>query len=90
MLPTLNHGDIILVQRRFSRLRPGHMVTANHPELGAIVKRITSMTRHGVSLAGDNVSVSTPETVIGILDRGQISGKVILKISPRSGLHWLG
>ena len=66
MLPTLEHGDRLLVLR-CSKARPGDLVTLPDPRdrRRTLVKRVASVSADGVVVVGDNPSQSTDSRAFG-------------------------
>lgn len=81
MLPTLRPGDLLIVDRRAKPV-PGDVVVARHPDGIQIVKRVRSVDRHGVWLAGDNQAMSTDSRRIGPLASDGIAGVAVGRYAP--------
>ncbi len=88
MLPTLNPGQLILVD--FKRPpRVGDVVVAVHPSLqGEIVKRLARIDGPAFWLEGDAMDIKTAESstdswVLGDFSRNQILGVVIWPRTPQ-------
>jgi phage repressor protein C with HTH and peptisase S24 domain len=80
MVPTLRHGDAVLVWRR-ARVRPGDVVIArfrSRPEL-LVVKRAVRAHEGGWWLESDNEFVTDDSRVHGTAD---VLGRVVLRYSP--------
>jgi nickel-type superoxide dismutase maturation protease len=83
MVPTLRHGDALLV-RRGARIRPGDVVVArfrSRPEL-LVVKRAVRAQDGGWWLRGDNSLVTDDSRAYGVAD---VLGRVVLRYWPRPG-----
>jgi phage repressor protein C with HTH and peptisase S24 domain len=81
MVPTLRHGDVVLV-RRTRRVRAGDVVIArfrSRPEL-LVVKRATRPVLDGWWLIGDNDLVTDDSRAYGPAD---VVGRVVLRLLPR-------
>jgi nickel-type superoxide dismutase maturation protease len=81
MVPTLRHGDALLV-RRTQRVRAGDVVVArfrSRPEL-LVVKRAARRDGNGWWLLGDNTLVTDDSRAYGVAD---VDGKVLLRWWPR-------
>jgi nickel-type superoxide dismutase maturation protease len=81
MVPTLRHGDALLV-RRTQRIRAGDVVVArfrSRPEL-PVVKRAARRDGTGWWLLGDNTLVTDDSRAYGVAD---VDGKVLLRWWPR-------
>lgn len=81
MVPTLRHGDALLV-RRGGRIRPGDVVVArfrSRPEL-LVVKRAHRTRGTGWELRGDNPLVTDDSRTYGVAD---VIGRVVLRYWPR-------
>lgn len=86
MYPALTSGAFVLVIRWrafgwHQRLAVGDMVAVDHPEFGAIVKRVSRLDNDngGVKfrLCGDNQQASVTEAQIGWINEEQFIGKVV-------------
>jgi phage repressor protein C with HTH and peptisase S24 domain len=81
MVPTLRHGDALLV-RRGGRVRPGDVVVARFrsaPDL-PVVKRAVRPDGTGWWLRSDNEFVTSDSRSYGVAD---VDGRVILRYWPR-------
>jgi nickel-type superoxide dismutase maturation protease len=81
MVPTLRHGDAVLVARR-TRTRAGDVVVArfrSRPEL-LVVKRVARAEGDGWWLVGDNPLAGDDSRTLGVAD---VVGRVVLRLSPR-------
>jgi|TARA_R110002072_G_scaffold49277_33_gene134064 phage repressor protein C with HTH and peptisase S24 domain len=96
MAPLLDDGDYLLVlplRGRSRDLRPGKIVTANHPDLGLIVKRVTKLdpAANRVWLQSDNPVLGSDAQALGPLPLSVIEAWVWLAIRKRRPkLRWLG
>ena len=83
MVPTLRHGDALLVRRR-ARVRPGDVVVArfrSRPDL-LVVKRACHEVDGGWWLRGDNDLITDDSRRYGVAD---VIGRVVLRYWPRPG-----
>jgi nickel-type superoxide dismutase maturation protease len=83
MVPTLRHGDALLV-RRGGRVRPGDVVVArfrSRPDL-LVVKRAVRPDDGGWWVRGDNALVTDDSRRYGVADP---IGRVVLRYWPRPG-----
>ena len=83
MVPTLRHGDAVLVARGRTT-RPGDVVVArfrSRPDL-LVVKRATRPEAGGWWLTGDNPLVTDDSRAYGVAD---VIGLVVLRWWPRIG-----
>jgi len=83
MVPTLRHGDAVLVARSAS-IRAGDVVVARfraRPEL-LVVKRVARAEGDGWWLVGDNALVTDDSRAHGVAD---VIGRVVLRWWPRPG-----
>lgn len=82
MVPTLRHGDVLLVRRGGRQIRPGDVVVAvfrSRPEL-AVVKRAVRAQDGGWWLRGDNELITDDSRTYGVAD---VLGRVVLRYWPR-------
>ena len=89
MVPTLRHGDMVLV-RRGARIRPGDVVLARFPDGSPdvadrlVVKRaVRSVGGDGWWLEGDNGHASDDSRTYG---PGAVSGRVVARYWPKPRL----
>jgi phage repressor protein C with HTH and peptisase S24 domain len=83
MVPTLRHGDVILV-RRTGRPRVGDVVIGrfrSRPDL-LVVKRVIRSAGDGWWLVGDNPLVGDDSRTFGVAD---VLGRVSLRCWPEPG-----
>lgn len=85
MVPTLRHGDQLLVWWA-PRARVGDVVVADLPDRGPAVKRVVRADGERVWLEGDNPFGSTDSRTLGELPRSVLRGRVLLRIWPRPGV----
>ena len=80
MVPTLRHGDALLV-RRGNRVRPGDVVVGRFPAGPdhLVVKRAVRPVAGGWWLEGDNPLVTDDSRVYGA---GVVLGRVVLRYWP--------
>jgi phage repressor protein C with HTH and peptisase S24 domain len=80
MVPTLRHGDAVLVGRGF-RIRPGDLVVARFPAgpEHLVVKRAVRPVAAGWWLEGDNPLVTDDSRAYG---PGEVLGRVIWRYWP--------
>ncbi len=82
MVPTLRHGDGVLVVRT-ARVRPGDVVVARFPGLPVlVVKRAVRMAGQGWWVRGDNEFATDDSRRYGA---AQVVGRVVLRWWPRPG-----
>lgn len=82
MVPTLRHGDAVLVRRGGRAVRPGDIVVAvfrSRPEL-LVVKRAVRPEAGGWWVRGDNDLVTDDSRAHGVAD---VHGRVIARYWPR-------
>jgi phage repressor protein C with HTH and peptisase S24 domain len=85
MVPTLRHGDAVLVRRRGRPVRPGDVVVVrfrSRPEL-LVVKRAVRAQDGGWWVRGDNEFVTDDSRVYGVAD---VVGRVVLRYWPKPTL----
>ncbi|GIM82375.1 S24/S26 family peptidase [Salinispora arenicola] len=85
MVPTLRHGDAVLVRRGDRGVRVGDVVIAvfrSRPDL-LVVKRAVAPAAGGWWLTGDNPLVSDDSRAYGVAD---IRGRVVARYWPRPRL----
>jgi phage repressor protein C with HTH and peptisase S24 domain len=82
MVPTLRHGDELLVRRGGRPVRPGDVVVARfrtRPDL-LVVKRAVREQDGGWWVRGDNALVADDSRAYGVAD---VVGRVVLRWWPR-------
>ncbi|MFK3983175.1 S24/S26 family peptidase [Micromonospora sp. NPDC050397] len=82
MVPTLRHGDALLVRRGGRAIRPGDLVVGafrTRPEL-LVVKRAVRERDGGWWLVGDNELIADDSRAYGVAD---VFGRVVLRYWPR-------
>ncbi|MEE6257144.1 S24/S26 family peptidase [Plantactinospora sonchi] len=87
MVPTLRHGDAVLVRRGGRAVRAGDLVVAEfrgRPGL-LVVKRAERAVDGGWWLRGDNSFVTDDSRAYGVAD---VWGRVVLRYWPRP--RWFG
>ncbi len=84
---------VFAIKHPWQRLAVGDVILVNHDNYGKMIKRIASITNHKdkhkdkratqqtITLKSDNPLGVTSEQ-IGIIDSGQIIGKVIWQVKP--------
>lgn len=79
MLPTLRPGDRLVVVRSGRPTRVGEVVLAFDPRDAGreLVKRVAAVGPEGVTLHGDNPTVSTDGRTFGSLPAGAIRWRVV-------------
>jgi phage repressor protein C with HTH and peptisase S24 domain len=84
MVPTLRHGDALLVRRGGRATRPGDVVIARfrtRPDL-LVVKRAIRPQDGGWWVQGDNDLITDDSRAYGVAD---VVGRVIVRYWPRPG-----
>jgi phage repressor protein C with HTH and peptisase S24 domain len=84
MVPTVRHGDALLVRRGGRAIRPGDVVIArfsSRPEL-LVVKRAVHAQDGGWWVRGDNDLITDDSRAYGVAD---VVGRVVLRYRPRLG-----
>lgn len=84
MRPFFAHGDTILVNifsYIFHDPSIGDVVVLRSPTDMMVIKRITRRKNNLYFVRGDNQKESTDSRVFGWIERKEIAGKVLLKIS---------
>jgi nickel-type superoxide dismutase maturation protease len=84
MVPTLRHGDAVLVRTGGRPVRPGDVVVAvfrSRPDL-LVVKRAIREQDGGWWLRGDNDLVADDSRAYGVAD---VRGRVVARYWPRPG-----
>jgi nickel-type superoxide dismutase maturation protease len=82
MSPVLNHGDVVLVDRR-AKVEIGDIVVAKHPfeQNSEVIKRISRVDARGnYFLVGDNMEESNDSRHFGAVARDYIRGKVVARL----------
>jgi nickel-type superoxide dismutase maturation protease len=84
MVPTLHHGDRLLVQYG-ARVRPGDVVVLRHPfqQDLLVVKRAVELREGGWWVLGDNPYAGGDSTDYGSVPEELVLGKVRLRYRPR-------
>lgn len=84
MVPTLRHGDAVLVRTGGRTVRPGDVVVAvfrSRPDL-LVVKRAVRPQDGGWWVRGDNDLVADDSRAYGVAD---VRGRVVVRYWPRPG-----
>jgi nickel-type superoxide dismutase maturation protease len=84
MVPTLRHGDAVLVRTGGRPVRPGDVVVAvfrSRPDL-LVVKRAVRPQNGGWWVRGDNDLITDDSRAYGVAD---IRGRVVARYWPRPG-----
>ena len=78
MAPLLRHEDFLVVFKSSKRRLPnvGELVVVNHPELGKIVKEVSSVDGDTFQVTGLSAS-SMSESHIGRISVAELYGKVV-------------
>ncbi|MFY1633898.1 S24/S26 family peptidase [Solwaraspora sp. WMMB335] len=85
MVPTLHHGDALLVRQGAGAVRPGDVVVATfrtRPDL-LVVKRAIRRQDGGWWIRGDNGLIVDDSRAYGVAD---VRGRVVLRYWPRPRL----
>ncbi|HEV2361723.1 MAG TPA: nickel-type superoxide dismutase maturation protease [Acidimicrobiales bacterium] len=90
MIPTLSHGDRLIVVRPPGVVRPGDLVALRDPEddRRLLVKRVTSRRREGLVVHGDNPGASRDSRDFGTVPHDAVIGRALYRYHPpaRAGL----
>lgn len=85
MYPTFQHGEVILANKLsyiFSTPKIDNVVVVKRKEKNmTILKRITSIENSKFFVEGDNKQESTDSRDFGMIEKEEIIGKVLFKIS---------
>jgi nickel-type superoxide dismutase maturation protease len=83
MVPALLSGDHVLVVR--TRPRVGDVVALRDPREPEriVVKRVVSVDRRGIEVAGDNPSASTDSRQFGVVPHRLFVGRVVYRYAPK-------
>lgn len=86
MVPTLHHGDRLLVQYG-ARVRPGDVIVLRHPfqQDLLVVKRAVELREGGWWVLGDNPYAGGDSTDYGTVPEELVLGKVRLRYRPLKG-----
>ena len=96
MVPTLLHGDAVLLWSGLGPLRPairvGHLVALVDPRDPdrTMIKRVAGFEGGEVVVHGDNAAASTDSRHFGPVTRGAIRGRVIYRYLPEERRGRLG
>ncbi|MFD3733227.1 nickel-type superoxide dismutase maturation protease [Streptomyces sp. NPDC058632] len=85
MVPTLHHGDRLLVHYG-ARIRPGSVIVLRHPfqQDLLVVKRAAERREGGWWVLGDNRYAGGDSTDYGVVPDGLVLGRVRLRYRPRT------
>ncbi|MEN3583116.1 MULTISPECIES: nickel-type superoxide dismutase maturation protease [unclassified Streptomyces] len=95
MVPTLRHGDLLLVHWG-ARVRPGDIVVLRHPfqQDLLVVKRAVERRGAGWWVLADNPYAGGDSTDYGVVPRELVLGRARLRFRPRTDQRspsaWLG
>lgn len=84
MHPTLQDGEVVLVDREAATIEVGDIVVAKHPveQNSEVIKRVERITERGhYFLVGDNSEDSNDSRHYGAVTREYIKGKVVARSS---------
>jgi phage repressor protein C with HTH and peptisase S24 domain len=82
MVPTLRHGDVVLVRRGVRGIRPGHVVLATFRSRRDLLvfQRVVRREADGWWLLGDNDLITDDSRAYGTAD---VIGRVTFRLWPR-------
>ena len=83
MLPTLRHGDRLLVAR-LGRPRPADVVLAPDPRAPRreMIKRVARIDASGIHLRGDNPAASTDARAFGPVPAASVEWRAVVRYWP--------
>ncbi|GGS27169.1 nickel-type superoxide dismutase maturation protease [Streptomyces griseoviridis] len=86
MVPTLRHGDLLLVHWG-ARIRPGDVIVLRHPfqQDLLVVKRAVELREGGWWVLGDNPYAGGDSTDYGVVPEELVLGRVRFRYRPRKG-----
>lgn len=86
MLPAISPDDYVIAWRNpWSRIQPGRLVICQHPQYGAIVKRIAAVDQDKALLEGDNREASVASARMGWVDQADLSPVIyVVKANTRN------
>lgn len=85
MIPTLNDGDLVIVDRELSRVPLEGTIVAARPaglDGKAVVKRVSAVSANQLVLLGDNPSDSLDSRRLGPVHQKELLGSVSCRLWP--------
>lgn len=85
MAPTLNDGDLVIVDQRLSRIPPAGAIVAARPaglDGKAVVKRVSTVSADQLILLGDNPSESLDSRRLGPVRQEELLGSISCRLWP--------
>lgn len=82
MSPTLSDGEYLL-SKKPHLLKLGVIYVIDHIDLGVIVKRLCGQKNNKYLFEGDNLSLSIPSYLIGMVEKERIIGQAICSFGPK-------
>ena len=80
MIPNFNDNDLILITKFFFNLEVGDLVILDIPELGNVLKRISSIEDNSIKVKGDNEDYDS-SIYNNSYKKDNVIGKVLFKFS---------
>jgi len=90
MSPTLNDGDLVIVDRELTDVPPAGTIVAARPaglDGKAVVKRVSAVCAEQLTLLGDNPFDSLDSRRLGPVPRRDLLGSVRLRLWPWSRIR---